>query len=109
MAVAYQKKTLRQMSPVTRKVARLTGEALSVGRRFKNLVPEIQRLERDSRALATAKQTVRTEYELRAEIEAMQDKSAELPPLDCGRGIYGTRIAVLAWVLGDTTEKPSEH
>lgn len=56
MAVAYQKKTLRQMSPTTRKVARLTGEALSVGRRFKNLIPEIQRLELDSRALATAKQ-----------------------------------------------------
>jgi len=56
MAVAYQKKTLRQMSPTTRKVARLTGEALSVGRRFKNLVPEIQRLELDSRALTNAKQ-----------------------------------------------------
>ncbi len=56
MAVAYRNKTLRQMSPVTRKVARLTGEALSVGRRFKNLVPEIQRLETDSRALASAKQ-----------------------------------------------------
>lgn len=59
MAVAYQKKTLRQMSPVTRKVARLTGEALSVGRRFKNLVPEIQRLETDSQALANAKQADR--------------------------------------------------
>jgi len=59
MAVAYQRKTLRQMSPTTRKVARLTGEALSVGRRFKNLVPEIQRLETDSRALANAKQADR--------------------------------------------------
>jgi len=107
--MAYRKSTLRSMSPVTRKVARLIGEQESVARRFKNLVPEIQRLELDSQALTAAKQTVRTEYELRAEITAMQDKSAELPPLDCGRGIYGTRIAVLAWVLGDTSEKPSEH
>jgi len=107
--MAYRKSTLRSMSPVTRKVARLIGEQDSVARRFKNLVPEIQSLERDSRALATARQTVRTECELRAEIKAMQDKSAELPPFDCGRGIYGTRIAVLAWVLGDTVEKPSEH
>jgi len=107
--MAYRKSTLRSMSPVTRKVARLIGEQESVARRFKNLVPEIQRLELESRALTAAKQTVRTEYELRAEITAMRDKSAELPPLDCGRGIYGTRIAVLAWVLGDTSEKPSAH
>jgi len=107
--MAYRKSTLRSMSPVTRKVARLIGEQDSVAKRLKNLIPEIQSLEHDSRALATARQTVRTEYELRAEIEALQNKSAELPPLDCGRGIYGTRIAVLAWVLGDTTEKPSEH
>ena len=107
--MAYRKSTLRSMSPVTRKVARLIGEQDSVARRLKNLIPEIQSIEHDSRALATAKQTVRTEYELRAEIKAMQDKSAELPPFDCGRGVYGTRIATLAWVLGDTTEKPSEH
>lgn len=56
MATAYQKKTLRAMSPITRKVARLIGEQVSVGRRLKNLVPEIRRLELDSRALANAKQ-----------------------------------------------------
>ena len=54
--MAYRKSTLRSMSPTTRKVARLIGEQDSVARRFKNLVPEIQRLELDSRALANAKQ-----------------------------------------------------
>ncbi len=50
--MAYRKSTLRSMSPVTRKVARLIGEQESVARRFKNLIPELQRLELDSRALA---------------------------------------------------------
>ena len=50
--MAYRKKTLRTMSPVTRKVARLAGELDSVSRRLKNLIPELQRLELDSRALA---------------------------------------------------------
>ena len=49
--MAYRKKTLRSMSPVTRKVARLIGELDSVSRRLKNLIPEIQRIELDSQAL----------------------------------------------------------
>ena len=49
--MAYRKKTLRSMSPVTRKLARLIGEQESVARRLKNLIPEIQTLELDSRAL----------------------------------------------------------
>ena len=49
--MAYRKKTLRTMSPVTRKVARLAGELDSVSRRLKNLIPELQQLELDSRAL----------------------------------------------------------
>ena len=52
--MAYRKKTLRSMSPTTRKVARLLGELGSIERRFKNLMPEIQRLELDSQALANA-------------------------------------------------------
>jgi len=52
----YRKATLRRMSPVTRKYARLLGELESVLRRGKNLVEEIQRLELDSRALAHAKE-----------------------------------------------------
>ena len=53
--MAYRKKTLRSMSPVTRKVARLIGEQESIAKRFKNLIPDIQRLELDSRALSTAR------------------------------------------------------
>jgi len=49
--MAYRKKTLRSMSPTTRKLARLIGELESVNRRLKNLVPDIQRLEADSQAL----------------------------------------------------------
>ena len=39
------------MLPTTRKVARLIGELESVDRRLKNLIPELQRLELDSKAL----------------------------------------------------------
>lgn len=54
--MAFRKKTLRTMSPTARKVARLAGELESVARRLKNLVPELQRLDLDSRALETARQ-----------------------------------------------------
>lgn len=40
--MAYRKKTLRSMSPTTRKVARLIGELDSIGRRLKNVLPEIR-------------------------------------------------------------------
>lgn len=50
--MAYRKKTLRKMSPTARKVARLAGEAESVARRLKNLIPELQQLDLDSQALA---------------------------------------------------------
>jgi len=49
--MAYRKKTLRSMLPVTRKVARLAGELDSVSRRLKNLITELQQLELDSKAL----------------------------------------------------------
>ena len=54
--MALRKKTLRRMSPTARKVARLTGELESVARRLKNLVPDLQRLDLDSQALAHAKE-----------------------------------------------------
>jgi len=38
--------------PDCRKVARLTGELDSVSRRLKNLIPDLQRLDLDSKALA---------------------------------------------------------
>jgi hypothetical protein len=49
--MAYRKKTLRSMLPTTRKLARLIGELESIDRRLKNLVPEIQTVEGESRAL----------------------------------------------------------
>ena len=51
----FRPKTLRKMSPVTRKYAKLLNELDSVLRKGKNLVEDIQRLELDSRALAHAK------------------------------------------------------
>ena len=54
--MAFRKKSLRRMSPTARKVARLAGELDSVSRRLKNLIPELQRLDLDSRALQTATQ-----------------------------------------------------
>lgn len=56
--MAYRKRTLRSMSPTARKVARLIGELDSVARRLKNIIPDIQRLELDSRALTNARQPV---------------------------------------------------
>ena len=54
--MAYRKKTLRSMSPTTRRVARLIGELGSVTKRLKNLIPDIQRLEADSQALWSQRQ-----------------------------------------------------
>jgi len=54
--MAYRKKTLRSMSPTARKVARLIGELESVTRRLKNLIPDLQRLDLDSQALAHTKE-----------------------------------------------------
>jgi len=53
--MAYRKRTLRVMSPTARKVARLIGELDSVSRRLKNLIPDLQRLDFESKALKTAK------------------------------------------------------
>ena len=49
--MAHRNKTLRGMSPTTRKVARLTGELESVARRLENALTEIAELEHDSQAL----------------------------------------------------------
>lgn len=57
--MAYRKRTLRTMSPTARKVARLAGEIDSISRRLKNLVPDLQRLDLDSKALETAKNPTR--------------------------------------------------
>jgi len=53
--MALKKRTLRKMSPTARKVARLAGEAQSVGRRLINLVPLLQSLDLDRKALQVAR------------------------------------------------------
>lgn len=49
--MGYRKATLRRMSPVAKKYAKLVNELESVLRRAKNLMEEIQRIELDSQAL----------------------------------------------------------
>ena len=54
--MAYRRKSLRSMSPTTRKVARLIGELGSIERRLKNILPEIKNIEFESQALQNSKQ-----------------------------------------------------
>jgi len=77
--MAYKKHTLRTMSPTARKVARLVGEQESIARRFKNLVPDLQRLDADSKALATARQTTPVWLDVEALTEALTNELT-----DCG-------------------------
>lgn len=49
--MAYRKRTIRSMLPVTRRIARLIGELESAEKRLKNLIPDLQRIEFDSQAL----------------------------------------------------------
>jgi len=49
--LAYQKKTLRRMQPVTRRYARILNELAGILRKLKNLTEDIARLEADSKAL----------------------------------------------------------
>ena len=49
--MAYRKKTLRRMQPVTRRYARVLNDLDSVLRRLRNMTEEIGRIELDSRAL----------------------------------------------------------
>ena len=60
--MAYRKKTLRTMSPTARKVARLIGELDSVSRRLKNLIPDLQRLDLDSKALFNIETTYKEKF-----------------------------------------------
>ena len=48
--MAYRKKTLRQMTPEARKLAKLVGELESVARRLKHLVGAVQSFEMWERA-----------------------------------------------------------
>jgi len=52
--MAYKKKTLRHMQPITRRYARVINDLDGVLRRLRNLTEEVARLELDSTALLTA-------------------------------------------------------
>jgi len=52
--MAYKKKTIRRMQPITRRYARVINDLDGVLRRLRNLTEEIARLELDSTALLTA-------------------------------------------------------
>ena len=58
--MAYRKKTIRTMLPTTRKVARLIAGLESVERKLKNLIPELEQLELDSRALYNQKKQAKS-------------------------------------------------
>jgi hypothetical protein len=54
--MAYRKRTLRRLSPVARKLAKLICELDSISARAKNMLIAIQELEHDSTALSNARQ-----------------------------------------------------
>jgi hypothetical protein len=68
MSLTYRRKTLRTMSPTARTVARLAGEADSLARRLKNLVPELQALDFAEKALTTATTPPLIPWEKAAEV-----------------------------------------
>ena len=76
--MAMRSKTLRRMSPVARQMARLIGEQESIARRWKNLLPEIQRLEAAGEALKTAKQVIAPLPELGVAVINMFDELKEV-------------------------------
>ena len=49
--MATRKRTLRRMSPVARKLAKLANEAESLATRLRNLIATVESVEADSRAL----------------------------------------------------------
>jgi conjugal transfer/entry exclusion protein len=76
--MAFRKKTLRTMSPTARKVARLAGEIESAATRLKNMIPELQSLDLESKALKTATQldtkAAKRELEMIKGVAAMRYK-----------------------------------
>ncbi len=72
--MTFRKHPLRTMSPTARKVARLIGEQESVAKRLKNLIPDLQQLDADSQALATAKQNSPVWLNTQVLMEALTDE-----------------------------------
>jgi hypothetical protein len=50
--MAYSKKTLRKMPPVTRKLSKLVSELLRTQRKLNKMIEQVRALERDSLALS---------------------------------------------------------
>ena len=59
----YRKKTLRKMSPKSRKVARLVNELESLTKRLKNMMPMMQEIEFESMALRKGQPKIKEEKE----------------------------------------------
>jgi hypothetical protein len=49
--LTYRKKTIRRMSPITRRYAKILNELAGTLRKLKNLTEDIARIEADSKAL----------------------------------------------------------
>jgi len=73
----YKKKTLRNMAPTVRRVARIINDLDSAIHRLKNLTDDLARLEADSRALHN-----RRTWEKAAETHAGQDGIPNHTPID---------------------------
>jgi len=73
----YKKKTLRNMAPTVRRVARIINDLDSAIRRLKNLTDDLACLEADSRALHN-----RTTWEKAAEVHVGQDGIPKHTPID---------------------------
>jgi len=75
--MAYRKKTLRRMQPVTRRYARVLNDLDGVLRRLKNLTEDIARLEMDSTALLN-----KTRWEKDAALHAIHDPISDHTTID---------------------------
>lgn len=80
--MAPRKKTLRTMSPTARKFARLAGELQSVSRRMLTQIPELQRLDAESRALEMARESAPLWLDVRALVKTLTDElvSCDIEP-----------------------------
>lgn len=88
--MVMRKATLRRLSPVARKVARIAGEADSIGRRLKNMTAELQQLETDlGGAVNEAKHFRDVSETQRRMIDYLVD--AKIPGLETAIEIYHRR------------------
>ena len=53
--MSYRKSTMRKMYPVARKLAKLENQLDGISRKIKNLIPQVEKVEFEARALRNAK------------------------------------------------------